>query len=101
VNAEAHSFAPTWEEYLASAKRYLVAVRQSSESGLAPPASPRRPVGPCPEELRDEVRRLRLGFDQLSVEVTHHLSTLERRLATSPRSPFKTRGHALYLDTPL
>ena len=101
MNAESHSLAPTWEEYVASAKRYLVAMRQSTASGLAPPAAPRRPVGPCPEELRGEVLRLRLGFDQLAVEVTHHLSTLEARLATSPRSPFKTRGHALYLDTPI
>jgi hypothetical protein len=101
VNAESRSFTPTWEEYLASAKRYLVAMRQSTESGLAPPAAPRRPVGPCPEELRNEAHRVRLGFDQLAVEVTHHLSTLEQRLATSPRSPFKTRGHALYLDTPV
>lgn len=101
MNAEGRSFAPSWEEYVASAKRYLVAMRRSTELGLAPPAAPRRPVGPCPDELRDEVGRLRLGFDQLTVEVTHHLSTLEKRLATSPRSPFKTRGHALYLDTPL
>ncbi|HWD95268.1 MAG TPA: hypothetical protein VG246_02500 [Acidimicrobiales bacterium] len=101
MNAESRSFTPTWEEYLASAKRYLVAMRQSTESGLVPPAAPRRPVGPCPEELRNEAHRVRLGFDQLAVEVTHHLSTLEQRLATSPRSPFKTRGHALYLDTPV
>jgi hypothetical protein len=101
VNAENGPFTPSWEEYLASAKRYLVAMRLASASGLTPPAAPRRPVGPCPDELRDEVRRLRLGFDQLAVEVTHHLSTLEARLATSPRSPFKTRGHALYLDTPV
>jgi hypothetical protein len=76
-------------------------MRQSTESGQAPPAPPRRPVGPCPPELRDEVGRLRLGFDQLALEVTHHLSTLEKRLATSPRSPFKTRAHALYLDRPV
>jgi len=101
VNAEGRSFVPTWEEYVASTKRYLVAMRHAAASGLAPPASPKRPVGPCPEELRDEVRRLRLGFDQLAVEVIHHLSSLEARLATSPRSPFKTRGHSLYLDTPV
>jgi hypothetical protein len=101
VNADGNTFAPSWEEYVASAKRYLVAMRHSTEAGLAPPAAPRRPVGPCPEELRADVLRLRLGFDQLAVEVTHHLSTLEKRLATSPRSPFKTRGLALYLDTPV
>jgi hypothetical protein len=101
VNAESRTLEPSWEEYVASAKRYLVAMRQTTASGLAPPAAPRRPVGPCPEELRDEVHRVRLGFDQLAVEVTHHLSTLEARLSTSPRSPFKVRGHALYLDTPV
>ena len=101
MSAEGWSLAPTWEEYVASVKRYLVAMRHTTESGLAPPPAPRRPVGPCPPELRDEVGRLRLGFDQLALEVTHHLSTLEQRLATSPRSPFKTRAHALYLDTPV
>jgi hypothetical protein len=101
VNADGGSLAPTWGEYVASAKRYLVAMRHSTESGLAPPTAPRRPEGPCPPELRDEVGRLRLGCDQLAVEVTHHLSMLEQRLASSPRSPFKTRAHALYLDTPV
>jgi hypothetical protein len=92
---------PTWEEYLSEAARYLTAMRRTAESGTTPPRAPVRPQGPCPKELREEARLLRLGFDQLATEVTEHLSVLGAHLTVTPRSPFVTRGRARYLDTPV
>lgn len=92
---------PSWEEYLSATARYLSEMRAAAESGTAPPLAPRRPAGTCPAAFRDQAYLLRLGFDQLIVEVSEHLSDLNARLATPARSPFRTRRQARYLDTPL
>lgn len=96
-----HDAEPSWREYLASLGRYLSAVRATAEDGAAPPEPPARPTSPCPPELREEAHVLRLGVDQLSVEVSEHLSFLEARLSSAPRSPYRAHQQARYLDTPL
>ncbi|MGA7835185.1 MAG: hypothetical protein WCA31_08245 [Acidimicrobiales bacterium] len=96
-----HAQGPTWEEYLATAAHYLTSMRATVASGATPPEAPVRPQGPCPSELYEEARLLRLGFDQLALEVTEHLATLEAHLTTTPRSPFVTRALGRYLDTPV
>ena len=93
---------PTWPEYLAEATAHLAAVRALSELGAPPPSPPQRPVDPMPEECREQVRHLALGYDQLAVELVTRMEALgQRRRIAQPRSPHQELMPAQYIDTPV
>jgi hypothetical protein len=93
---------PTWDEYLAAATAHLDAVRAVSERGAAPPSAPVRPVDPMPEECRERVRFLAMGYDQLAVELVTRLEIVaQRRRVVQSRNPLHESTPAHYIDTPL
>jgi hypothetical protein len=93
---------PTWDEYLAEATAHLAMVRALSEVGAPPPNPPVRPVDPMPEECRDQVRHLAMGYDQLSLELITRMELMsQRRPISQSRSPHQELVPARYIDTPI
>lgn len=93
---------PTWDEYLAEATAHLARVRALSEVGAPPPDPPERPVDPMPEECREQVRHLAMGYDQLALEMVTRMETMvQRRPISQSRNPHQELMPARYIDTPV
>ncbi|MHB1209904.1 MAG: hypothetical protein ACYC1I_09395 [Acidimicrobiales bacterium] len=93
---------PTWREYLAEATDHLAAVRALSEIGAPPPTPPVRPTDPMPEEYRDQVHHLALGYDQLALEIVTRMAAIsQRRPLLQSKNPHQELLPAQFVDTPL
>ena len=91
---------PTWSEYLAEASEHLAAARRATEIGATLPTPPTRPEGVMPEDARDQVELLRLGYDQLAAEVASRMDVLSQAVAQSQRrSPHGEMAPARFVDT--
>jgi hypothetical protein len=91
----------TWDEYLTQATLHLAALRRAAEVGLPAPAALERPQGPMPDDRREAAARLAVGYDQLAVEVTTRMSSIEqRRSSLSDRNPHREQRPAHFIDTP-
>lgn len=93
---------PTWAEYLAEATAHLDAARALSEVGAPTPNTPVRPTDPMPEEYREQVHFLAMGYDQLAQELTYRMEIVaQRRRVTQSKNPHQELIPARYIDTPV
>jgi hypothetical protein len=93
---------PTWDEYLAEASAHLMALRALSEVGAPPPTPPERPVDPMPDECREQVRHLAIGYDQLALELITRMEAMDqRRPVSQSRNPHQELLPPRYVDTPI
>lgn len=77
-----------WADYLEAASAHLRRTRLAVEAGCAGPPGPVRPTEPLPDELRDRVQLLALGYDQLALEVSTRMSEIQRcRRGPAPQAP--------------
>jgi hypothetical protein len=80
--------ADQWAEYLEAACEHLRQTRRAVEAGCAGPPGPPRPTDPLPDELRGRVQLLAAGYDQLALEVSTHMSRIQRyRRNPAPPTP--------------
>jgi hypothetical protein len=67
-----------WADYLEAACEHLRQARLAVEAGCAAPPGPPRPSAVLPDELRGRVQLLAAGYDQLALEVSTHMSEMQR-----------------------
>jgi hypothetical protein len=67
-----------WSDYLEAACEHLRQTREAMERGEPGPPGPARPTTPPPEDVRSRVQVLASGYDQLALEVSTRLSSLQR-----------------------
>ena len=77
-----------WVDYLEAACEHLRQTRLAVEAGSCGPPGPTRPTAPLPDELRGRVQLLAAGYDQLALEVSTRMSTIQRfRRSHVPHAP--------------
>jgi hypothetical protein len=77
-----------WADYLEAACEHLRQTRLAVEAGRAGPPGPSRPTALLPDELRGRAQLLAAGYDQLALEVSTHLTEMQRyRRNHVPQAP--------------
>lgn len=93
--------AHSWPEYLNELEEYLDALRRALAVGFsASPRVPARPEGLVPPDCSERVAGLHLECEALMLELSGHMSDLEKRAAIVPSGPHTGR-HGAFLDTEL
>src|SRR5208283_1520514 len=67
-----------WADYLEAASEHLRLTRLAVEAGCPGPPGAARPTEPLPDELRDRVQLLAMGYDQLALEVSTRMTQIQR-----------------------